>query len=78
MGSSASVNSKIILESASLLAYNLTVFRVEGEPRQAKEEKMGFVILFLNTIGGILDFLFFGEEALIPMPRRRLPMFPIL
>lgn len=39
---------------------------------------MGFVILFLNTIGGILDFLFFGEEALIPMPRRRLPMFPIL
>lgn len=38
---------------------------------------MGFIILFLKTVGGILDFLFFGEDALVPMPGRRLPMFPI-
>jgi hypothetical protein len=38
---------------------------------------MGFIILFLNTVGGILDFLFFGEDALVPIPGRRLPISPI-
>lgn len=35
---------------------------------------MGFIILLLNTIGGILDFLFYGEDAILPGPRRRVPM----
>lgn len=37
---------------------------------------MGFIILVLNVIGGILDFLFLGEEALVPMPIRRVPVLP--
>ncbi len=38
---------------------------------------MGFILLILNMIGGIFDFLFFGEDALFPAPRR-VPLMPIL
>jgi hypothetical protein len=38
---------------------------------------MGFIILFLNVIGGIFDFLFFGDEALFPGRARRVPLIPL-